>query len=124
MALTLADIDKFSRICGMLGSVHDGERAAAALKATEFLQARSLTWADLIKALPAGPRQTREAHWSDAPRTEAEWLQALKAHCWDCLSEWEQGFVADVLARNRWPLTERQREVLFKLKDRHCRVYA
>jgi hypothetical protein len=84
MALTPADADKFARICGMLGSSHDGERAAAARKATEFLQARSMTWDDFIRQLPAGPdKPERPPHWSEAPRTESEWLAALKTHCWD-----------------------------------------
>jgi hypothetical protein len=35
----------------MLGSSHDGERAAAALKATEFLKVRNLTWEEFIRRI-------------------------------------------------------------------------
>jgi hypothetical protein len=91
MSLNPADLDKFARICGMLGSNHDGERAAAALKATEFLRARNLTWEDFVRQRPAEqPRSQRRPHWSEGPRTDAEWLRALKAECWELLSDWER----------------------------------
>jgi hypothetical protein len=35
--------DKLSRVCGMLGSDHPGERAAAALKAHKIIRDHSLT---------------------------------------------------------------------------------
>lgn len=38
---------RFRKICGLLGSAHDGERAAAALKATELLRQHGLGWADV-----------------------------------------------------------------------------
>lgn len=41
------DLERFRRLCGMLGSEHVGERAAAALKATAFLREHGLTWADV-----------------------------------------------------------------------------
>ena len=117
----------------MLGSEHDGERAAAALMATKLLKSHDTTWHDFIMGVTvfvqkAEQKRTRDdtrgSHWSEGPRTDAEWLRALKTHCWDLLSEWERTFVADVLQRNRWPLTPKQREVLLKLKDRHCHAYA
>ena len=37
-------------ILGMLGSIHDGERAAAGLKVTELLTRLHLTWDNLIVA--------------------------------------------------------------------------
>lgn len=38
------DVDRFRRICGLLGSEHDGERASAALKATAMLKDAGMTW--------------------------------------------------------------------------------
>lgn len=35
------------KLCGLLGSEHDGERATAARKATEFLRTQGLTWQDI-----------------------------------------------------------------------------
>lgn len=38
------DAARFAKICGLLGSDHDGERAVAARKATEMLRAAGMTW--------------------------------------------------------------------------------
>lgn len=45
--MTPADLERFRRILGMLGSEHVGERAAAALKCTEMLKAAGLTWSSV-----------------------------------------------------------------------------
>lgn len=41
------DVARFTKILGMLGSSHDGERAAAALKATELLRSAGKSWSDV-----------------------------------------------------------------------------
>lgn len=43
-ALTLA---RFRKVCGMLASNHEGERAAAAVMATRLLKNSGKTWADV-----------------------------------------------------------------------------
>lgn len=40
-------LDRFRKILGLLGSDHDGERSAAALKATAMLKAAGSTWGDV-----------------------------------------------------------------------------
>lgn len=45
--MTPADLERFRRLAGMLGSEHVGERAAAALKCTELLKAAGLTWSSV-----------------------------------------------------------------------------
>lgn len=42
------DLDQFVKICGLLGSEHDGERAAAAHRAQDMLTKANLTWRDVI----------------------------------------------------------------------------
>jgi hypothetical protein len=49
-ALDTAAADRLVRLLGMLGSAHDGERAAAGLKAYQFLKKLGLTWGDVICA--------------------------------------------------------------------------
>jgi hypothetical protein len=116
------EIDRFARICGMLGSDSSGERAAAAMKATEFLRAKKLTWDDFIRRCPAAaPR--RKPHWSEGPRTDAEWLKALQSECWGYMTEWEQGFVDSILKRNRWPLSAKQREIVVRMKNTYAQAY-
>jgi len=40
-------LSRLRKVCGLLGSEHEGERAAAAKKATEILKAGRMTWADV-----------------------------------------------------------------------------
>jgi hypothetical protein len=50
------------KLCGMLGSDHAGERAAAALKADQLVRANGMTWTDVIR-VPTKPHQARD--WRD-----------------------------------------------------------
>ena len=63
------DKAKLCKVLGLLTSSHEGERAAAALKASEMLRAAGLSWSELLtpngKAAPeppprAEPRRPRE----------------------------------------------------------------
>ncbi len=45
--MTPPDLERFRKLLGMLGSDQAGERAAAALKATEWLKANGLSWSDV-----------------------------------------------------------------------------
>lgn len=53
--LAPADIERFGKLLGMLGSDHDGERAAAAAMATRFLQQRGLSWSEFVSSVLAVP---------------------------------------------------------------------
>jgi hypothetical protein len=46
--LTPEAADRLAKLCGMFGSNHDGERAAAALKADQLVRQNGLTWHDVI----------------------------------------------------------------------------
>ena len=41
-------VERLARIAGMLGSAHEGERAAAAQMASAMLRAMGLTWTEVI----------------------------------------------------------------------------
>jgi hypothetical protein len=65
------DLARFQKLCGMLASPNDGERASAAAKASEMLKAANLTWNDVIKdakalhdhiALGSAPEEEVRAH--------------------------------------------------------------
>jgi hypothetical protein len=43
------DLPRFIKLCGMLASPNEGERASAALKASEMLKSADLTWHDVVK---------------------------------------------------------------------------
>lgn len=71
--MTPADLERFRKIAGLLGSEHSGERAAAALKCTEFLASHGLTWADVTVATPgAAPGRPWEAGEAEMARRRAE----------------------------------------------------
>lgn len=48
MTITADDITRFARVCEMLGSPNEQERATAALKASEQLRKWDLTWTALL----------------------------------------------------------------------------
>src|SRR5919107_2785919 len=49
MTSTPAVQHKLARICGMFGSAHDGERAAAAALADRLIRDAGLSWGDVIR---------------------------------------------------------------------------
>ncbi len=55
--MNASDLERFRRLCGLLGSDQMGERAAAALKCCEFLGQHGLSWSDVLLPLPAEPAE-------------------------------------------------------------------
>lgn len=116
------DAVRFSKIIGLLGSNHDGERAAAALKATEFLSMRSMGWSDVGEAMRRPPMVINQhvppaydpaprAHQSDARRCLASGI-IWKAH--------ERHFLNQMAEQRRAP-TDRQRDWIDGLCDKVAR---
>jgi hypothetical protein len=62
-ALDPAKADRLAKILGLLGSDHDGERAAAGLKADQLLRESGLTWREVIIAPPIAPEPLRIRSW-------------------------------------------------------------
>jgi hypothetical protein len=83
----------------MLGSEHDGERAAAALKADQLVRSRGLTWQQVISVEP----------------TSVESMIDFCLAAEDHLSVWEAAFVRGI--RGRQHLTEKQLRKLRELAD-------
>lgn len=52
-----ADLLRLSRILGLLGSAHAGERASAALAAHRLLQASGRSWAELLVGTRSSTRR-------------------------------------------------------------------
>jgi hypothetical protein len=100
-------VERLIKLLGMLGSAHDGERAAAGLKAHEFIKARGLCWADLI-CLPIvahGEHDDREADFGHAVSWRAQREFCLRHR--ERLTAKERGFLISI-GNWRGPLTERQ----------------
>ena len=118
-ALPPSDAVKFGKIIGLLASDQDGERAAAALKATEFLRARQLGWPAVAEALVAVP-----AIRPEPPRVAAPPRHQVDAR--ECLASpvaWkphELDFLRQMAAQRSRP-SERQRDWIDGLFDRVAR---
>jgi hypothetical protein len=101
--LTPDVLERLIKLLGMLGSAHDGERAAAGRKADELLRRYGLTWSDILLVAAA----------SSAPPPEPDQPMSWREKCAACkarqhhLNERERAFVSS-LARWRGTPTEKQ----------------
>ena len=105
-----ADADRLAKLLGMLGSHHDGERAAAGAKADQLVRALGLTWHQVITVTVAPPLSPATR---PPPRRMAVYCHARR---WQ-LSAKEREFVESMLQWRGEP-TERQREWLTDLYAR------
>ncbi len=87
---TQIDVAKLAKILGMLGSDHDGERAAAALKADHFVKQAGLTWEAIVSPNRA-PKPHRPPEFGTWRKTCRECLARDKD-----LRQWERGFLRDL----------------------------
>ncbi len=85
--------DKLARICGMFGSDHDGERAAAAALADRLVRQAGMTWGQIL--LPKRP-----------PDNIEEMIAFAFDHGDGILDAWQEGFLRGI--RGRQFLTKKQ----------------
>lgn len=109
-ALDPAVAAKLAKVCGLLGSDHDGERAAAAAAGTRLLRALGLTWGDLFEPSPAPMAVARQA--SALPPHMALARAALERSA--LLDEWQRDFLASIAQQWR-PLSPKQRASLERI---------
>lgn len=117
LPLTGADMDRLARILGMLGSDHDGERAAAAMRADAMLRERGISWAELVdRVRVAQPSDaTFEARaGSHIPHRQDARECLAAAVAW---SERERDFLTNMSWKRRAP-TEAQAVWLADLVER------
>jgi hypothetical protein len=102
---------RLAKLCGLLGSSHAGERAAAAMKASDLVRAKGLTWGDVITV----PRLE--------PPLDLETVEAKCGFCLACLdalTAWEESFLISINGRRQ--LSPKQLEILNRLLGK-CRAY-
>ena len=113
------------KLCGLLGSAHAGERAAAGLKADRLLVEHGVGWADLINTagFPADLKSSRRAAYPERtgrPKP-AELLREHQRQAWlllacDCgWNEWERQFLSSIRNQQFEP-SERQEAILRKCR--------
>jgi hypothetical protein len=110
------DLQRLVKVCGMLGSQHDGEVVAAARQAEKLRKALGLSWSDLL----VSPAQSTP-HGRPTPHDIRDWRRACQLCLTrvDILSHWEVTFLTS-LSRYRGPPSARQMDVLRPLVER-CR---
>jgi hypothetical protein len=104
--------DRLQKLCGLFGSQHDGERAAAAALADQLVRAAGLTWRDVIR-WPAPPYSPPET--VGIPDDWRELTIRILRHC-DRLSAWELDFLHTVSGRRS--VSEKQWRVIHRLARR------
>ena len=112
--LAPSDVDQFGKLLGLLASDHDGERAVAARKASDFLRKRQLHWQDVAQQLKQVPMVVPRA----APPSRSH--QQDGRLCLSSTIAWkphERDFLVQMATQMR-RTTERQQEWLFGLLDR------
>lgn len=96
------DATKLAKICGLLGSDHLGERAAAAAMADRIVRDLGLTWFDVV----APPRLS--VGCSAIGEKVALALRNIGA-----MSQWERGFLYSVAGKRK--LSSKQLAILEEL---------
>ena len=109
-------VDKLAKVAGLLGSDHDGERAAAAYRATAIIREAGLTWRQVIEA--AGPRVVERE--PEQPRSGGPQWYSKALACAACpgrLTAWERSFLDSLLADGpyRGPLSPKQEAALDRI---------
>ena len=111
----LVDLQRLARVCGLLGSDHDGEALAATRQAEKIRKKAGLTWDELL--VPS----TRPRSADPPPEDLTDWRWAchfcLERSRW--LTRWELDFVA-IVARYQKPPSAKQLIILHRLVAR-CR---
>ena len=110
MMAAIVDVTRLARICGMLGSAHDGERAAAALQADRLVRGAGTTWEELL-----APSVTASGHSQTSWQRELS-PGALLATYGPALTGWEKNFLATLVRQPRW--STKQQEVLEGIRAR------
>jgi hypothetical protein len=106
------------RLCGMLGSDFDGERASAGLLANRLIKSLDLTWEDVIRQVVETKQQQRPP-WEEQQQDQDLPPSTKAKFCLDSglmWNAWEMQFLQDMLYRSR--CSEKQKAVLDRLHDK------
>lgn len=120
MKITKDDITRFARLCEMLGSPNEQERATAALKATQQLRKWDLTWTDLltnpIHLLLTDPSQLQKAVKTVWEETQARMHAERVERRWTEL----QARAEALRSSHGTLLLQKERDLLDKVTRRDC----
>jgi hypothetical protein len=120
LKITKDDITRFARVCEMLGSSNEQERATAALKATQQLRKWDLTWTDLltnpIHLLLTNPTQLQNAVKKVWEETQAREHEERIERRWAELQRRAEA----LRSSHGMLLLQKERDLLDKVTRRSC----
>ena len=93
-SLSASDANRLAKILALLGLDKTGEVAAAAHMASQFLRARDLQWADIVRPAPAA--NPWDASWLTPPQPTWRNTVAAGSQHPDRLSAWEVQFLSSL----------------------------
>jgi hypothetical protein len=94
---------RLAKICGMFGSDHAGERAAAAAHADKLIRDNGLSWETILKSRSSSHATTTE-----------EQIEFCLANI-NKLRQWERGFIYGINSQRR-KLSDKQLAVVRKIR--------
>ena len=103
-------VRRLTQLCGMFSSVHDGERAVAALKADTLLRDAGLRWPDVITVVP-GAEAPDDVDLDDHRDVAVSCLEHP-----DILTAWEANFLRCILLFSR--LSPKQQATLSNILEK------
>lgn len=107
---------QLAKLLGMLGSHHEGEVLNAARKAHEVVTRAHLTWAEVFEPLIVLPPPASIGGNYNEPGSLVDVLL-------DCptVTDWESNFISSIARwiRRGQPLSEKQRDTLESIYDKH-----
>jgi hypothetical protein len=102
------DRDRLTKLCGMFGSDHAGERANAAAAADKLIREAGLRWPDVIVPVLSGPAPRHREREIESDDEAIDYALEFQ----DALTTWEINFLR-TLRRQRTPISPKQRTILF-----------
>lgn len=115
-------IDRLAKICAMLSSSHDGERASAALLATQILSDLDITWQEVIHRAFSGRKEEAQSLNFDErePGWHVPYCRWLLTNKMTDLNDWEIKFLSNLCTKfKNVCLTEKQAAIVEKTAIKH-----
>ena len=119
--------EKLAKICGLLTSPHDGERAAAALLASQLIAGMGTSWRDVITsafrvppAVASGTTRKQEKTSEAKVSRHVSYCNWLLVNKSKLLSDWDVEFLTSLAKKYRQStLTEKQESMLACIARKH-----
>lgn len=119
--MTGKTVDKLAKICAMLSSPHDGERASAALLATQIISDLDLTWNEVVHRAFQERGEVKSVEFDERPPGwHVGYCRWLISNRGNVLNKWQMQFLNDLVQRyGHARLTKKQVACLSRTATEH-----